>query len=500
MGFRLNNGIFTLFRGRQPLLRHIPGLRSLTKPQRSAHAVLDMGFGDSGKGTMTDFVAARLRFLRGPDAKIIVVRFSGGPNAGHNVCDPANRRICFNQIPSGILVDGVIGFLSRQMLVNPERLLTEIEKLKGDYGVDVLDRIKISNQASLIMPFHVALNRMNEVSLGADARGSIGRGMFEAVKDRDAEIDIKVADLFNEPVLRRKLEKALAGKRKRAQEIMAKSPQAREHYHENHFDLNHLVSAYTTLGQLFKDNIVNEDQVDFVRSEHKDGASVVFENSQGALLDRWQGVWPYATPTNVLASSIEDACDIPLAEIERIGVIRAYQTRHARGPLRTRIANGVPGKEGLLDSVEWNDWPGNFQAGWLDLPLLQYAQALNGVDSLAITCVDRLDGFDQVKLYRGRGEDQALRNPQEFRRNINPLEDNKDRSIAPLTTHIEQYPALESCYEELEGWRTKTSGFTRYSQFPGTLKRFIRTIGDLSEINPVSVVSVGAGRHQKIIL
>lgn len=477
MGFRIHNGMHTLFRGR-------PAFMNPSNRTGTAHAVIDMGFGDGGKGTITDFITARLRYLR-PNAEIIVVRHSGGAQAGHKVLDPTLRGIIFNQVPSGILVKGVIGFLSSRMLVDPGRLLTEIDKLKNNYGVDVKDRIKISIDASVVFPFHVALSRMIEIAGGANASGTIGRGVGQAAQDRERGLDIKISDLFNSAELSRKLSLVLPEKRAIAERLLAISPQTAEHFNAKDFDLYTLYYMYLSYGRTLKGNIVGGDYAD---QAYRKGASIVFEGSQGTLLDVQHGTQPYVTHTNVLASSISESSGINPRKIERVGVVRSYFHRFGPGPLPTRI-DGTEWKDEynvLVDDHSADDaWlesrrpVHNFAVGWLDTPALVYANSLNRVHSLAITNVDRLDAFRTLRICNGYAS-------------------NNER--VPFQPQPEYLAQVVPQYEELPGWLVPTSGVKRYENLPPNLRKgFLRRVRKLSGI-PIGVVSVGPRRDQKIVV
>ena len=317
--------------------------------------VADLGFGDSGKGTMTDYL------VRSLDAGL-VVRFNGGAQAGHTVVDPDGRRHTFSQFGAGSLVPGVRTHLSRFMIVHPGGLLREAEILGGD----CLSRLTVAPEALVITPFHQAANRIRETRRGALRHGSCGLGVGETVADSLAfpEDSIRFKDLSAPAALRRKLLRVQSRK-------------------------------WSELGSdpVLESRDVIDDWIGLVGSmgvpmaEDRFRETVVFEGAQGVLLDEWRGFHPYTTwSTCTFDNALELLSDYP-GQTVRLGVLRSYHTRHGAGPLPTEDASLV------LEEPDnhFGPWQGAFRNGWADAVLGRYALACcGGVDGLAITHLDRV--------------------------------------------------------------------------------------------------------------
>ncbi|MFN8614260.1 MAG: adenylosuccinate synthetase [Vulcanimicrobiota bacterium] len=317
--------------------------------------VADLGFGDSGKGTMTDYLVRSLEAG-------LVVRFNGGAQAGHTVVDPGGRKHTFSQFGAGSLVPGVRTHLSRFMVVHPGGLLREAEILGGD----CLSRLTVAPEALVITPFHQAANRIREIRRGADRHGSCGLGVGETVADSLAfpEDTIRFKDLGSATALRRKLLRVQS----RKWSELGSDPV--------------LESA-----DVIDDWIALVGAMRVALAEDSFRETVVFEGAQGVLLDEWRGFHPYTTwSTCTFDNALELLSDYP-GEVSRLGVLRSYHTRHGAGPLPTE----EPGLALEEPDNHFGPWQGAFRNGWADAVLGRYAIACcGGVDGLAITHLDRV--------------------------------------------------------------------------------------------------------------
>ncbi len=357
-----------------------------TKNDREAVIVVDLGFGDAGKGTMIDYLARS----RGAHT---VVRFNGGAQAGHNVVTPDGRHHTFSQFGAATFMPGVRTFLSRHMILNPLAMLVEADRLR-DKGVnDAFARTTISAEALVITPFQRAANRLREISRGDGRHGSCGMGIGETASDALTlgRSVVRAGDLIDATALRRKLRWLQSHKRGQMRDTLARCapfPAAADEI--RWLEDETLVDDYVRKLEPFlgTSRIVADD---WLGDALREPGCVLFEGAQGVLLDEWYGFNPYTTWStctfaNALGLIAEHGYD---GEVTKLGVVRAYQTRHGPGPFVTEDADltrAVPDRHNRMD-----DWQRNFRVGWFDAVATRYAiAACKGVDALAVTGLDRI--------------------------------------------------------------------------------------------------------------
>lgn len=364
-----------------------------------AYILVDLGFGDSGKGLLTDYLVRR--FNAG-----VVIRYNGGAQAGHNVITPDGRHHTFSQFGSGTFIPQVKTFLSRYVVIHPTALLIEGNVLQGKDVPDPFSRLRISDQALVITPFHQAVNRVRELVRGTDRHGSCGVGVGETVEDaRTGSNNCIVAGNLNNPaVLQRKL---LGIREQKWNQVIALCKGApRGVQLERELEIFHQpgvidawmssISPVRELGLVVSDNVskqwLNETE------------NVVFEGAQGVLLDEDAGFHPYTTWSHcTTANAHEIIQDIaPGSSVFRIGVTRSYAMRHGPGPLPTET-NELASM--VSEHNTFNEWQGAVRYGWFDAVLTRYAlQVTGGVDSLAVTHMDILHHLDSWKYCQGYKE------------------------------------------------------------------------------------------------
>ena len=345
--------------------------------------VADLGFGDSGKGLVTDALARRL-------GARTVVRFNGGAQAGHNVVTSDGRHHTFSQFGAGTFVPGVRTFLSRHVAVHPTALLVEGARLARCGVADAWRRLYVSEGALLITPFHQAAARLRELARGPARHGSCGVGFGEAVADAQEGGEVlRMRHLGDRRRLRREL--AALQERKRAE--LGAAPRgdpkvaAELRVLEDAAVAEEWIAAVETLPSRL--SIVGDERLgDWLRED----APVVFEGAQGVLLDQWHGFHPHTTWStctfdNALGLLREQGYERP---IERLGVLRTFLTRHGPGPFPTE----APGPAGLTERHNGTGpWQGPVRSGWPDWVLLRYAlDACGGADGLALTHLDACAG------------------------------------------------------------------------------------------------------------
>lgn len=361
-----------------------------------AYIVLDLGFGDSGKGILTDFLVRH--FYAG-----LVVRYNGGAQAGHNVIAPDGRHHTFSQFGSGSFVPGVKTFLSRHVVIHPAALLVEGEILEGIGVREVFSRLRLSDQALIVTPFHQAANRIRELVRGDYRHGSCGVGVGEAVEDAlvSAEDSVRAGDLANPPVLRRKLRSIREEKRDQLHDLgVVKSPGVSFTREWEIFERKDVIDTWmSTISRIANLGLVVPDSV--LQSWFQESETVVFEGAQGVLLDADSGFHPFTTWSRCTAGNAYDLIRAmaPDSDVYQIGVIRSYAVRHGAGPLPTEtdaLASIV------LDHNKCNEWQGPVRYGWFDAVLARYALgATGGVDALAVTHLDVLSRLNTWKYCTG---------------------------------------------------------------------------------------------------
>ncbi len=349
--------------------------------------VVDLGYGDAGKGTMTEFFAQQ-------HSAHTVVRFNGGAQAGHNIIAPDGRHHTFSQFGSATLLPGVRTHLSRFMVLHPLAMISEAEHLESLGVHDAFERTTIDARAVVITPFHQAANRLRELSRGNGRHGSCGVGVGETMSDFVALGDqVPIAgDLANPHLLRQKLH--LIRQRKRQQlapvlNLLKRNPLATNELAMLFDDdlIEACVDAFTAFAQ--RARIVTPEHTHHLLNT--DG-TVVFEGAQGVLLDQWHGFHPYVTWST---TTFENALTL-LSEgehqgpVTRVGVVRAYGTRHGPGPFVTEdlaLTHLIPDMHNAM-----HPWQRGFRVGWFDAVATRYAlEVCGGCDGLAVTCLDRLN-------------------------------------------------------------------------------------------------------------
>jgi len=372
-----------------------------------AYIVVDLGFGDSGKGLLTDFLVRH--FEAG-----VVVRYNGGAQAGHNVITPDGRHHTFSQFGSGTFVPHVKTFLSRHVVIHPEALLVEGDILEGKGVRDAYSRLRLSDQALVITPFHQATNRIREIVRGTNRHGSCGVGVGEAVEDAliNAENRVLAGDLTSPALLRRKLRAIREQKHEQITALCKDTPLrsllALEcGIFEGEDVIDTWISSVARIGKLGL--VVPDSELERWLRETK---SVIFEGAQGILLDADAGFHPFTTWSRCTAANAFDLIKemSPDSRMFQFGVMRSYAVRHGPGPL--------PTETDVLTSVvsehnKHNEWQGTVRYGWFDAVLARYALGVaGGLDSLVLTHLDVLSHLKTWKYcvgYKGqRGFDDTF--------------------------------------------------------------------------------------------
>ena len=399
---------------------------------KRASIVVDLGFGDAGKGTVVDFL------VRDRGART-VVRFNGGAQAGHNVVTADGAHHTFSQLGAGTFCPGVHTHLSRHVVVHPTALLVEAARIAQAGVADALERVTIHEDALITTPHAQALGRLRELARGDAPHGTTGVGVGETMRIalEEPSLAVRVADLRRPAALRRTLGRLRDYAAAQAGPLASLDRRAREE-REALLDPSTIERWLEAVAPLLRRDLVVDDG-HLARLLAGDG-ELVFEGAQGILLDEWRGFHPYTTWSTCTTENALGLLDGYDGVVERLGVTRSYATRHGAGPFPTET-------DALAHVPEPHNvdvgWQGRFRRGWLDLPLLRYALACSGVDALALTHLDRVEpGWMVCTGYAG------------LRRPLAPATDPHDlvhaEALGEALTRVT--PRLERVSSDLPRW------------------------------------------------
>jgi adenylosuccinate synthase len=419
--------------------------------------ILGAQWGDEGKGKIVDLLTERVG---------AVARFQGGHNAGHTLVI-GGRKTVLHLIPSGILRKNVLCLIGNGVVLSPAALRQEIDELERT-GVEVRSRLKISPATPLIMPYHIALDQAREKASGDKAIGTTGRGIGPAYEDKVARRGVRVADLMYPAELPDKL-----------RGVVDYHNFVLKHWlHAAEVDYRQVLDEVLAFGDYVKPMI--DDVASTLHQLRKDGASILYEGAQGALLDIDHGTYPFVTSSNTTvggacAGTGVGACDIDYV----LGICKAYATRVGGGPFPTELADAT-GEALRQRGNEYGATTGRpRRCGWIDLVALKRAVQINGINGLAITKLDVLDGLPSIKVciaYEYRG---------------------KRRELAPLDAA--GWAECKPVYLEFPGWQESTCGIREFSKLPPAARAYLRAVEELAETH-IALVATGADRDDTISL
>ncbi|MCK4592289.1 adenylosuccinate synthetase [Candidatus Parcubacteria bacterium] len=466
-------------------------------------AIAGLAFGDEGKGTIAECLTWRY------DAEHIV-RYNGGPQAAHFVVTPQGIEHCFSQFGSGTFA-GARTFLSGKMLIDPIRMKNEAIALEKKGVNESLKRVVIDPDCFIITPFHGIINQMLEISRGEARHGSCGVGVGQAVKDSKqlGEMALIAKDMLNKETLWRKLDFLWRVKIDLAQQLVAEHPNMPELnkrleklIQENY--VQRLVSFYC--------NFVTESGVQIRNDKQsvlESDSNIIFEGAQGVLLDPKYGFTPYITKTKTTFKNVEDLLNgrVPRSEIKKIGVLRAYSTRHGAGPFVTE--NDWLGRQIPDYHNGANEWQGKFRIGWFDLLTARYGTMINrDIDSIALTNLDRLSRIEEIPIctsyeYTGKNE-ELLSNFFEWeyfgsRIRITGFKKPNKPVNEQLAKILFDCKPME--FQKFQGWKEDISKVKKIEDLPIEARKYIDFLQSEKGLNvPISIVSVGPKSDQKIFL
>lgn len=419
-------------------------------------AVVGAQWGDEGKGKVVDWLSERAD---------VVVRFQGGHNAGHTlVINGVVYKLSL--LPSGI-VRGKMSIIGNGVVVDPWALLDEIERISAQ-GVSITpDVLKIAENACLILPLHGHLDRAREEASGAAKIGTTGRGIGPAYEDRVGRRAIRVCDLDDNAVLEQKLDKLLAHHNALLKGLGAPLLDGQE--------ILDKLKAVAPKILPFAD--VVWQRLDEIRHTRK---RVLFEGAQGAMLDVDHGTYPFVTSSNTVSGNAGTGSGVGPGQVGFVlGICKAYTTRVGSGPFPTELDNEIGHKIGDRGHEFGTVTGRRRRCGWFDAVLVRQSVKVNGVNGIALTKLDVLDGFEELKIctgykYRGQLLDHL------------PSAQAKQAEVEPV-------------YETIEGWSESTQGARSWKDLPATAVKYIRRIEELIDA-PVAMLSTSPEREDTILV
>ncbi|MGD8305812.1 MAG: adenylosuccinate synthase [Ignavibacteria bacterium] len=410
-------------------------------------------WGDEGKGKIVDILSEKYD---------IVARYQGGANAGHTV-EIGEKQYILHLIPSGILRENVKCVIGNGVVIDPQALLDEI-KLIEENGIKVEGRLFISHNAHLIMPYHKLLDSISES--GKQKIGTTGRGIGPCYIDKFARKGIRIVDLLNKDVLGKKIRLNLEEKNNLLKKLYA---------HEG-LDIDEMIQEYLRFDQSIDGYITDVPLL--LNKAISNGEDILMEGAQGALLDVDHGTYPYVTSSSPTSGGAATGTGIPPTKIDNVfGIVKAYTTRVGNGPFPTELTDEV-GEKLRKKGAEFGATTGRpRRCGWFDAFLVKYSTMINGVDSVAITKLDVLSAFDEIKVCVG-------------------YETNGKR-LKSFPSDVERLTKVTPVYESIHGWNEDISACKSYDSLPKKTKEYLEFISNQANIK-IDVISVGPKRSQTL--
>jgi len=417
-----------------------------------ATVIVGAQWGDEGKGKIVDLLA---------EHSDVVCRYQGGPNAGHTIVRDGET-FKLHHIPSGILYPGRVCVVGAGCVIDPGQLVREIDGLE-ERGIPTGD-LRISGNAHLIMPWHVAIDAAGERRLGRLQIGTTRRGIGPAYADKAARIGIRVQDILDPKILRQKFETALAEKNLELERLHDHPPLEAEELADRMEEYADRLRPYVDDTSLLVDRAL------------RDGKRVLLEGAQGTLLDLDHGTYPFVTSSNPIAGAATTGVGIGPTRIDRVlGVAKAYVTRVGEGPFPTEIEGPEHARVREIGAEFGTTTGRERRCGWLDLVALRFAVRVNGLTSLALTKLDVLSSFAEVPVcvrYR--------------------LEDGTETADFPA--HQSDFHHCRPVFEPLPGWQREIGG-----ELPAAAQEYVSFVEEALGV-PVSLVGTGAAREHVLSL
>lgn len=413
-------------------------------------------WGDEGKGKATDLLGDQVQW---------VVRYQGGNNAGHTVVLPDGQDFALKLIPSGILSPNVRNVIGNGVVVDPEALIGELDVLESR-GVDT-SNLSVSADAHLVMPYHIAIDRVTERYLGKKQIGTTGRGIGPCYQDKIARVGVRAQDLLDEKILRQKVEATLEFKN----QLLVKV------YNRRALDPDEVVNTVLEQGEKFAGRITDTKLQ--INDALDRGETVLMEGSQGTLLDVDHGTYPFVTSSNPTSGGACTGAGIGPTRITAvIGILKAYTTRVGAGPFPTELTDAAGDNLRQVGGEVGVNTGRDRRTGWFDAVLARYATRVNGITDFFLTKLDVLSGLETIPVCVGYDVDGQ-------RVSDMPMTQTGVHHAVPV-------------YEELPGWGEDISGARSFEELPANCRAYVQRLEELSGAR-ISAIGVGPGRDQTVV-
>jgi len=416
-------------------------------------AVLGAQWGDEGKGKIVDMLTPHFS---------AVARYQGGHNAGHTVY-VKGKKFVLHLIPSGILHPGVTCVIGNGVVIDPQALFAEIDEL-GRAGIDVDGRLLVSEKAHVILPYHRELDVLSEARRGERKIGTTSRGIGPAYEDKIGRRGIRVCDLLGD-------REALAT------EVRENVSARNRIIKDSTLDWKPVFEQVVAAGDRMRPWVADASLV--LHRLMAEGKNVMFEGAQATLLDIDHGTYPFVTSSNASIGGVCTGLGVPARAIGGVlGVAKAYTTRVGEGPLPTELSGALA--ERLRESgQEYGASTGRpRRCGWFDAVVVRYSARINGLDALALTKLDVLDGLPEVQIctaYRTSGG-----------------------TLGEFPADLRCLSGAEPVYERMPGWSTPTRGITRFEDLPEEARRYVRRLEEVTGVD-CAIISTGSDRTETIL-
>jgi len=410
-------------------------------------------WGDEGKGKIVDLLTQYAD---------VVVRFQGGDNAGHTVYLNKDKFV-FHLIPSGILYEDKKCIIGSGVVIDPGALIEEITGLKKRGYLRDDSQLMISEEAHVILPYHRSIDMARERVFKI---GTTGRGIGPAYEDKVARSGIRMGDLIDEKIFRKKLEANLIQKNSYLVQVLNEGGFEFKKIHDDFVRFRDQLGKYV------------RDTSRVIHGEMQKGGNILFEGAQGALLDVDHGTYPYVTSSNTVAGNACVGSGIGPTLIDSVvGIAKAYTTRVGEGPFPTELHDAV-GEKLRQRGQEFGATTGRpRRCGWFDAVVVNHAVRVNGIQGMVITKMDVLNDLDKIKVCVG------------YRLN--------GKVIDYVPSNVEAFQSVEAVYEEMEGWKAEIKGAKSLSDLPANAQRYLRRVEELIGTKIV-MVSVGSERNETL--
>jgi len=419
--------------------------------------VVGTQWGDEGKGKIIDLLT--------PQADV-VVRYQGGANAGHTMVIGGQKTI-LHLVPSGILHESCVCIIGNGVVLDPKVLIDEMDGLREQGYLKDPQRLAISQNAHLVLPYHRVIDQLREESMGPSRIGTTGRGIGPAYEDKAARLGIRAGDLLDAGVLKARLDTVLPVKNRQIEMLGGKAVSYED-----------LMRSAEEWSRRLSHHVCDTEQL--LHRKIKEGARILFEGAQGTALDVDHGTYPYVTSSNTVAGAACCGAGVgPTVIDEVLGITKAYTTRVGNGPFPTELFDSV-GEHLQTKGKEFGSTTGRKRrCGWFDAVVVRHAARVNGLTMLAVTKLDVLSGLEKIAIctgYRCEG-----------------------KIIDDFPAEIAQFDKIKPVYEEMPGWEDEISSARGEKDLPRAARDYIARLAELCEV-PVAVISIGSERSAHIML